>query len=162
MLYLAGKIITRNRISILAQNIMSTPGEIWKEVSVEWKGGNSFLGTTPDGSTVQIGSLEGNPGASPMELLLMGLAGCTGIDVAGILVKKRQPLADLKIEVRGKRRESHPRVYTHIEIIYLLWGDGLDVNAVEQAIRLSEEKYCSASAMLGATAEISTSYRLLS
>ena len=140
--------------------MVSTSQEDWKEVVVEWRGGSAFLGQTPGGGEVQIGAFGDKPGASPMELLLLGLAGCTGIDVAGILLKKRQPLADLKVEVRGKRRESHPRVYTEIEVVYLLWGDGLDPGAVEQAIRLSEEKYCSASAMLGQVAEIHSSFRL--
>ena len=139
---------------------MSTSNEDWKEVAVEWQGGNTFLGTTPGGGFVQMGAFEGRPGASPMELLLLGLAGCTGIDIAGILIKKRQPLLDLRIEVRGKRKESHPRVYTEIEVTYLLWGDGLDARAVEHAIALSEEKYCSASAMLGEVAKIHSSYRI--
>jgi len=97
-----------------------------------------------------------------MELVLVGLAGCTGYDVASILEKKRQPLQDLKIKVRGKRVDAYPMVYDQIEVEYLFWGEGLSEKAVEQAIQLSEEKYCSVSAMLSKTAEIKSAYRILS
>jgi putative redox protein len=95
-----------------------------------------------------------------MEMLLLGLAGCTGMDVVSILKKKRQDLQAFKIRVRGKRAEQHPRVYTLIEVTYLLWGENLDAKAVERAIELSEKKYCSASAMLNAVAEIRSSYEI--
>ena len=134
----------------------------WKEVIAEWQGERSFLGKTDIGGTVQMGAVEGIPGASPMELLLLGVAGCTGIDVALILEKKRQPLQDLKVRVRGRRADEFPKVYTEIEIEYLLWGEGLSKKAVEQAIQLSEDKYCSASAMMSKTATITSSYRILS
>jgi putative redox protein len=131
-----------------------------KEVVVEWAGDLAFIGRNPSGASVQMGTLNGDPGISPMELLLVGVAGCTGIDVVSTLKKQRQPLQDLKIKVLGKRADTHPRVYTEIEIIYLLWGEGLDPIAVERAIRLSEEKYCSASAMMQATAVVHTSYQI--
>ena len=95
-----------------------------------------------------------------MELLLMGLAGCTGMDVVSILSKQRQVLKDLQIQVRGKRAPEHPKVFTNIEITFLFWGDGLNPERIEQAIQLSEEKYCSASAMLGAVAEISFTFKI--
>jgi putative redox protein len=132
----------------------------WKEVIAEWQGERTFLGKTDGGGTVQMGATESIP--SPMELLLLGVAGCTGIDVALILEKKRQPLQDLKVKVRGKRADEYPKVYTEIEIVYLLSGEGLSKKAVEQAIQLSEEKYCSASAMINKTATIKSSYRILS
>lgn len=135
--------------------------DAWREVVAEWQGDSAFIGRNPGGGTVQMGTLEGKPGVSPMELLLIGVAGCTGVDVASILTKKRQPLKALKVKVRGKRAETHPRVYTEIEVTYLIWGDGIDPKAVEQAIQLSEEKYCSASAMMRGVAEIRSSYRLL-
>ena len=108
-----------------------------------------------------MGSLGEDPGISPMELILVGLAGCTGIDVISTLRKQRQPLENLKVRIQGKRAESYPRVYTEIEITYLLWGRGLKQKAIERAIRLSEEKYCSVSAMMQATAKISTSYQVI-
>ena len=95
-----------------------------------------------------------------MELVLVGLAGCTASDVVSILQKKRQPLQALKIEVRGKRAADFPKVYTEIEVKYLLWGDGLNANDVEKAITLSEEKYCSVGAMLRAAAAVRSSYQI--
>lgn len=133
----------------------------WREVEAIWQGEGIFLGQNPKGGTVQMGSRENQPGISPMELLLMGVAGCTGMDIASILTKKRQPLTEIKVRVRGKMVDSFPRIYDEIEIEYLLWGDGIDPAAVEQAIHLSEDKYCSASAMLRASAKVSWSYRIL-
>lgn len=133
----------------------------WKAVTAEWVAGKTFIGKNDTGGSVQMGELDGEPGINPMELILAGLAGCTGIDVVLILEKKRQPLQDLKVKVRGKRVDTYPMVYDQIEIEYLLWGEGLGEKAVEQAIQLSEEKYCSVSAMLGKTAEIKSTYRIL-
>lgn len=134
--------------------------EEWKEVVATWRGDQAFLGENPNGGQVKMGSLSDEAGLRPMELLLLGLAGCTGIDVVSILKKKRQDLQEFKISVRGKRAEQHPRVYTLIEVTYLLWGENLDPKAVERAIELSEKKYCSASAMLDAVAEIRSSYEI--
>jgi putative redox protein len=133
----------------------------WKEINTEWKGGLAFIGKNQAGGSVQMGDLNGQAGVGPMELLLAGLAGCTAYDVVLILEKKKQPLKDFKIKVRGKRAEDYPMVYTDIEVEYLLFGKGLSQKAVEQAIQLSEEKYCSASAMLAKTAEIKSSYRII-
>jgi putative redox protein len=132
--------------------------EEWKEILVEWRGENSFVGKNNNGGIVQIGFINDQPGASPMELLLMGVGGCTGIDIISILKKKRQDFQDFKVEVRGKRADTYPRVYTDIEIIYHLWGENIDRSAVENAIKLSEDKYCSASAMLRASANIRSKY----
>lgn len=131
----------------------------WKEISAEWQGEKTFIGKNQAGGSVHMGVSEGQIG--PMEMLLSGLAGCTGIDVVLILQKKKQPLQDLKINVRGKRADDYPMVYTEIEVEYLLWGDGLSPKAVEQAIQLSEDKYCSASAMLAKTANIKSTYQIL-
>lgn len=132
----------------------------WKEVIVDWCGEYAFIGTNLAGGTVQMGSLNGKPGVSPMELLLLGVAGCTGVDIVSILSKKRKKLTALQIRVRGKRAEEHPKVYTDIEIVYELKGEDLDEKSVEQAIQLSEEKYCSASAMLRAVAQVRWGYTI--
>jgi putative redox protein len=133
----------------------------WREVEVEWQGGGTFIGRNPKGGSVQMGMLNDQPGISPMELILAGLAGCTGVDVADILAKKRQPLKALKVQVRGLKREEFPKIFTDIEVTYIVYGDGIDPQAVERAIHLSEEKYCSVSAMLRPTVKIHSSYQLL-
>jgi putative redox protein len=132
--------------------------EEWKDVVAKWKGESAFTGSNPAGGTVQMGSYHGQPGISPMEILLLGVAGCTGMDIVSILGKKRQNITQFEVQVRGKRAEAHPRVYTEIEVIYHIWGNQIDQQAVEQAIQLSQDKYCSASAMLSAVAKFQTKY----
>jgi putative redox protein len=137
-------------------------GEEWKTVVVEWNGDFNFTGKNTSGGSVQIGTKNSQSqcGVSPMDLLLLGLAGCTGIDVVSILKKKKHTLSDFQIRVKGKRAEEPPRVYTDITVEYHFWGEGIDVRSVEHAIQLSEDKYCSASAMLGAVAKINTEYSI--
>lgn len=100
-------------------------------------------------------------GPAPMEFLLIGLCGCTGMDVVSILQKKRQPFTDLQIEATAERADEHPKVYVKIHLEYVVTGEGVDPRAVERSIELSQTKYCSASAMLSETAEITTSYRIV-
>jgi len=133
----------------------------WREIEAEWQGGGTFIGKNAKGGTVQIGTLNDLPGVSPMELILVGLAGCTGLDIVDILEKKRQPLTALSVKVRGKRSEEHPKIYKEIEVTYLVWGEGIDPKAVERSIHLSEEKYCSVSAMLRKAADIRSTYKIL-
>lgn len=137
--------------------------DTWREVSVDWKGERAFIGRNSSGGTVQIGMLNDQPGASPMELLLMGVAGCTGVDIANIMTKARQPMKDLQVRVRGKYAPERtlPRVFTEIEVIYLVWGNGIDPRVLENAIELSEEKYCSAAAMMRGTAGVHWRYVIL-
>lgn len=134
--------------------------DVWREVAAEWQGELGFTGNSPSGGQVQMGVVDGKPGVTPMEMLLLGVAGCTGMDVASILTKMRQKLTGLKISVRGKRFDEHPKIFTEIEVLYELWGEDLDPKAVENAIELSEVKYCSASAMLRAAAQLRSSYRI--
>ena len=105
------------------------------------------------------GRQEGGP--RPMELLLIGLAGCTSMDVISVLQKKRQPITGLEIKVTAERAEEHPKVYTAIHVEYVVKGKGVKPEAVERAIELSETKYCSATAMLRQAAAITTSYRIV-
>jgi len=93
-------------------------------------------------------------GVRPMEMLLLGLGGCTAFDVIDILQKGREPVADLWVELSGERAETVPKVYTKIRMRYVVIGKGLNHDKVERAVKLSAEKYCSATIMLGATAEI--------
>lgn len=96
-----------------------------------------------------------NLGARPMELVLMGTGACSAIDVVHILRKARQPIADCVIELEADRAETDPKVFTRIRMHYVVSGKGLDPAQVERAVKLSKEKYCSATIMLGATAAIS-------
>ena len=133
----------------------------WKEVTATWKGNLNFVGENAKGGTVQMGTMDTEAVIGPMELVLVGLAGCTGIDIVSILNKKKLNLSDFKVNVRGKRAPSPPMVYTDIEVQYLLWGNDLKQKDVEQAIELSEQKYCSVSIMIGKTAKIKSSYKIL-
>jgi len=96
---------------------------------------------------------------SPVEMLLMALGGCTAMDVISILNKKRLEVKDFQVEVEGVRRDTHPKVFTYIKIRYKFKGN-LPQKAVEQAIKLSMEKYCSVSAMLKATAKVEWEYTI--
>jgi putative redox protein len=135
--------------------------KVWTEVVADWQGGGGFIGSNKSGGTIQINEVNGKPGVKPMELLLLGLASCTGVDIVDILTKKRKHIERFEVSVRGTRADVYPKVYKEIEVIYRLWGEDLPARDVEQAIRLSEEKYCSAQAMLDSDAEIRSSYEIL-
>ena len=119
--------------------------------------GNSNHWVIMDGSAEFGGSLAGS---TPKELLLMALAGCTSTDVIPILRKKRVPLQGYEVNVKGVEREEHPRIFTTIHVEYVFYGDGIEKADVERAIELSTTKYCSASAILSASAPITHSYRI--
>jgi len=124
------------------------------DMSVEWKGGLEFESELPSGHSVTVDAKKesggNNNGPRPTELLLNGLAGCTGVDVIMILNKMNQDVADFEIDIESKRAKEHPKRFTDIHIIYKLKGKDLDEKKVKRAIDLSEEKYCSASASLNA------------
>ena len=130
------------------------------EAKVTWVEDRRFVGQASSGHAVVLDGSAEKLGPSPMELMLIGMAGCTAYDIASILEKKRQVIDGLEVSARAERAEEPPRVYTRIEIEYVVRGQDIKPKAVEDAIRLSKEKYCSASIMLGKTAEISTSYRI--
>ena len=111
-----------------------------------------------DGPT-KLGGVDA--GTRPMELLLISLGGCTAMDVVSILMKKRVPMDDFAIEIESERADEHPKVYTKIHIKYIVTGRGVRAKDVERAVELSEEKYCSITAMLSKTAEMSSSYEIL-
>lgn len=100
-------------------------------------------------------------GARPMEMLLMGFGGCTGMDVISILRKKRQDVTGLEIRLNGEKAEGHPSRYTRIQLEYLITGRNVSSQAVERAISLSLDKYCSVGATLGRSAEITHSYKIV-
>lgn len=128
-----------------------------------WDGGGSYQATNKLGATIHTGrSTPDSPVIGPMEMLLVGLAGCSALDVIDILTKKRQHPVDFKINVRGKQRtDAYPKVYTEFHIEYLLWGDDLQEKDVERAIELSVEKYCSVGGTLSQAGPIFHSYRIL-
>ena len=130
------------------------------DASVTWVEDKRFVGSASSGHAIVMDASAEKQASSPMELLLIGMAGCTAYDVMSILEKKRQCVTGLQVSARAKRAEEPPRVYTNIDLEYLLRGRGIKPKAVEDAIRLSKEKYCSASIMLGKTAQITTSYRI--
>ena len=126
-------------------------------IKATWQGENAFLAENEDGGKTQLGGM----GIRPMQMVLASLAGCSGVDVVNILKKKRVKFSDLQIEVSGERADTHPKVYTNIHVTYLIWGENIKEKDVEQAIKLSEDKYCSVSAMLKSTAKIHSDYQIL-
>ncbi len=133
----------------------------WTEINAFWKGEMSFVAENKAGGSVQMGTLDGKAGIGPMQLLLAALSGCTGMDIVGILQKKRVKLTDMQAKVSAKRASDYPMVWTDIHVTYLLWGENIRPKEVEQAIQLSEGKYCSAEIMLGKTAHITSEYHIL-
>lgn len=135
-----------------------------KTASVKWVQGHEFQTFTGSGHQAIIDSAAADGssrGPSPMELLLVGLAGCTGIDVIDILKKKRLDVTGLEVRVEGVRAETYPMVYTELLVAYIVTGKDIPESAVEQAIQLSEEKYCSAGAMLSKTAKLTHRFEII-
>ncbi len=125
---------------------------------VHWNDGVSFVAESGSGHAVVVdGAPEAggrNLGARPMELLLMGTAACTAFDVVWILRKARQPVADCVVDAEATRAAAEPKVFTAIHFKYAVAGRGLDAKQVERAVKLSKEKYCSATLMLAKTADV--------
>jgi putative redox protein len=125
------------------------------EASATWIADQRFEGTSSSGHKIIVDG-DHKSGNSPMELVLIGLCGCTGYDVVSILRKKREPFTSLEVKAEAERAPSPPQVYTRIHLTYKVGGK-VSYKAVEDAVRLSEEKYCSVAAMLSKTAKISYS-----
>jgi putative redox protein len=130
-----------------------------------WVEGMAFMGEAGSGHAVIMdGAPEyggRNIGIRPMEMLLIGLAGCTGFDVVQILKKGREPITGCEVEVEAERATEDPKVFTKIHLAYRITGRGLSAAKAERAVTLSKEKYCSASIMLGATAEMTYAIELV-
>lgn len=135
------------------------------KAKIKWTGGVSFEGSAGSGHTVIMdGAPEAggqNKGARPMELVLVGMGGCTAFDVMHILRKSRQEVADCIAEIEASRAETDPKVFTNIHIHFIVSGRNLDAKKVQHAIELSATKYCSASIMLGKTAKITHDFALV-
>ena len=134
-------------------------------ISVNWVDGLLMVGKSDSGHTI---TMDGPPesggenlGVRPMEMLLLGVAGCTMIDVVTTLKKMRQDLSHLETKINAERASEHPKVFTDIHIQFILKGQNLDEKKVDKAITLSAEKYCSASIMLGETATITHDFEVI-
>ncbi len=133
---------------------------------ISWQEGVSFRGETDSGHTVLMdGAQEAggkNLGPRPMEMILLGLGGCTAFDVVLILRKSRQMVTDCQIEIEAQRAPTDPKVFTRIHLHFIVTGKELNPQQVERAINLSAEKYCSASMMLRETVNITHDYMIIS
>ena len=132
---------------------------------VKWLDNMSFVGESGSGhSIVMDGPPEfggRNLGVRPMEMLLLGLGGCASFDVVLMLKKSKQDLVDCEVEIEAERASEEPKVFTKIHLHFIISGNDLSEKRVKRAIELSAEKYCSASIMLGKTAEVTHDYELL-
>ncbi len=125
-------------------------------------GDGLFIGITPSGhAQVLETDTERASAATPMELLLIALGGCTAVDVISILRKKRQQVTDYRVEVSGARRDEHPRAFTRMEVRHVVRGRGVSEAAVASAVELSGTKYCSVAATLRPGVEIVTTYEVI-
>src|SRR5258708_39692306 len=132
------------------------------KATIHFAGNDFFIGVTPSGHA-QASETDSDraSAATPMELLLIALGSCTGVDVISILKKKRQQVTDYRIEVSGERREEFPRSYTRLYVKHIVHGRSVSETAVAQAIELSDTKYCSVAATLRGHAQIVTSHEIM-
>lgn len=135
-----------------------------KEAQANWVNGLQLTAWTGSGHRVVMDAAKEHGGSDagprPMELLLAGLAGCTAMDVLTVLRKKRQPVTGLEVYVRGEQAVEHPKKFTDITVEYVVVGNDISPEAVERAIALSEEQYCSVAATLRGGAHITSTYRI--
>ena len=123
------------------------------EATVKWTDQERYVGAATSGHSIVLDTAKEKTANSPMELVLIALCGCTASDVVGILRKKREPFTGLEVRAQGERAGGYPAVYTSIHLTYTVRGE-VSTKAMEDAVRLSKEKYCSVSAMLEKTAKI--------
>jgi putative redox protein len=123
------------------------------EASVHWTDQGRYVGVSTSRHSIVLDTAKEKTANSPMELVLIGLCGCTASDVVGILRKKREPFTALEVRAAAERADTYPTVYTSIHLTYVVRGD-VSKKSMEDAVRLSKEKYCSVSAMLEKTAKI--------
>ncbi len=133
-----------------------------EKATIHQAGHDFFIGITPTEHAVTMDTNHDRASApTPMELLLIALGGCTAVDVISILQKKREQVTDYRVEVRGERREDHPRSFRRMEVRHIVTGKSVSAKSVAQAIELSESKYCSVAATLRPGAEIVSSYEII-
>ena len=129
--------------------------------TVQWLSGKRFVGIDSTNHAVVLSSQDEGVGVKPSEMLLIALASCTAVDVVEILAKKRMPLGSMEIITTGEQDADPPWTFRKIHLKYRLSGQGLTENAVEQAIQISEGKYCSVAATVRATADITTEFEII-
>jgi len=128
---------------------------------IQYAGDDFFIATTPSGHAQTVDVKGGRRAAAgPLELFLVGLGGCTAADVISILYKKREQVTAYHVEIRSERREDHPRSFRRIELKHILRGHHLSAEAVQHAIELSTDKYCSAISTVRPTAEVVTGFEI--
>lgn len=132
---------------------------------VKWIENVCFMGESETGHAVVLDGAPDaggrNLGMRPMEMLLIGMGACTSFDVVTILKKARQPILDCVAEIQAERAEEIPKVFTTIHVHFIVTGNGLNANQVERAVKLSAEKYCSASIMLGKAAQVTHDFKII-
>ncbi len=135
------------------------------QARVKWVENRSFLGQSGTGHAVLMDTDPEyggtNLGPRPMEMLLLGAGGCTSYDVVSILQKAHADLTDCVVEIKAERAETEPKVYTQIHLHFIVTGRGLKAELVERAINLSAQKYCSATIMLGKTAQVTHDFEII-
>lgn len=132
------------------------------EASVRYAGDDFFIGVSPSGHSFAMdGDSERSSAPTPLEHLLVAVAGCTAFDVVPILKKKRQDVTDYRVEIVGERREEMPRAFVKFHVKHIVHGRNISEKAVSDAIALSNEKYCSVAATVRPTAEIETSFEIV-
>ena len=135
------------------------------KATVKWLDNMSFVGESGSGhSVVMDGPPEDggrNLGVRPMEMVLLGMGGCTAFDVVLILKRARQDITDCHVELEAERATEVPKVFTKIHAHYIIKGKGLDAKKVERAVSMTAEKYCSVSIMLAATAEVTHDFEII-
>ena len=135
------------------------------KVSIKWIDGVSFVGESETGHAVVLDGAPENGGRNigmrPMEMLLIGMGACTSFDVVTILIKARQPIVNCVAQIEAERADEIPKVFTKIHVHFVVTGPGLNALQVERAVKLSAEKYCSASIMLGKVCKISHDFEIV-
>lgn len=132
---------------------------------IKWVEDRTFVGESGSGHKIVLGTAFGaegrTPGPSPMELVLIGTGGCTAFDVVHILEKGREAIEDVAVELEADRAEQEPKVFTRVHLHFVVRGRGLSSSKVERAIKLSAEKYCSATAMIAKTASVTHDFEIV-
>ncbi|HIJ59388.1 MAG TPA: osmotically inducible protein OsmC [Nitrospirae bacterium] len=134
-----------------------------KSAIVKWVDGFQFIGQSGSGHSIVIDGDKSSGGGSamtPMELLMIGLGGCSGMDVISVLNKKKQEVFDFKVNVSGNLANEYPKRYTDMNLEFVVIGRNIDENAVKKAIDLSMDKYCSVKATLEGSAKITFNYKI--